>query len=225
MRRLTHKPGSVVKLRNSQTGPEQVHVFAKREIQAINTALASGRPLLLRGEPGVGKSQLALAAARGLGRAFVATTVDANTEAHDLLWRFDAVARLAEAQVQGAILHIEGVLFCTGGEDREAARQAARKSIETNLAVGKFVHPQALWWALNWKNAATQAKVANVSEPAQDRGYNSENGVVALIDEIDKAGGHVPNGLLEALGAGSFKPFGVTDRVLSLPRAPHEVAG
>ena len=56
----------------------------------------------MRGEPGTGKSQLARAAAELMGRAFVACSVDARTEARDLLWSLDAVARLAEAQVLGA---------------------------------------------------------------------------------------------------------------------------
>ena len=115
MQRLEQEAGDIVRLRHGKAVPEQVHVFAKREIQAINTALAAGRPLLLRGEPGVGKSQLAYAAAKGLQRAIVAQTVDANTEAHHLLWHFDAVARLAEAQVQGAILGADG-------SDRGAAK-------------------------------------------------------------------------------------------------------
>jgi MoxR-like ATPase len=40
------------------------HVLDRTSQLAINAALAAGRPLLVRGEPGVGKSQLALAAAR-----------------------------------------------------------------------------------------------------------------------------------------------------------------
>ena len=39
------------------------HVFEPDDVHAVNAALASGRPLLLRGKPGTGKSQLALAAA------------------------------------------------------------------------------------------------------------------------------------------------------------------
>jgi MoxR-like ATPase len=42
--------------------PESHHVFDERSLRAVHTALASGRPLLLRGEPGSGKSQLARAA-------------------------------------------------------------------------------------------------------------------------------------------------------------------
>lgn len=209
MQQLKLSEGSVVELRRGKGLPEQVHVFAKREIQAINTALAAGRPLLLRGEPGVGKTQLAYAAAKGLGRAIVVKTVDANTEAHHLLWHFDAVARLAEAQVQGAL----------AGACNECCK-AVKSSIDEKLAPAKFVYPHVLWWALNWKSAADQARSAGVEEPKQYPGYNSRKGVVALIDEIDKAESHVPNGLLEALGAGSFKPFGLSERIVSDERSP-----
>ena len=198
------EPGATVELRRVKGVPEQVHVFAKREIQAVNTALAAGRPLLLRGEPGVGKSQLAKAAAKVLGRAFVSKTVDANTEAHHLLWRFDAVARLAEAQVQGALLG-----------PCEKTRDDVRQSVMESLALEKFIYPEALWWALNWKSASDQAEKAHVKEPVQSEGYDVKNGVVALIDEIDKADADVPNGLLEALGSGSFRPFGMSEDVSS----------
>ncbi|MEJ2229374.1 MAG: AAA family ATPase, partial [Alphaproteobacteria bacterium] len=209
MQQLTKKPGAVEVIHRGTDVPEQVHVFAKLEIQAVNTALAANRPLLLKGEPGVGKSQLAYAAAKALGRAIVAKTIDANTEAHHLLWHFDAVARLAEAQVQGALLG--GCADC---------REEIKKNIDANLALDKFVYPQALWWALNWENAARQAEKANIDPPVQHKGYAPQKGVVALIDEIDKADSHVPNGLLEALGAGSFKPFGLSERVVSDGRSP-----
>jgi MoxR-like ATPase len=75
------------------------HLFEESHLHAINTALACNRPLLVTGEPGVGKTQLARAAAKALGRAYVRCTVDAKTESRDLLWQFDAVARLADAQL------------------------------------------------------------------------------------------------------------------------------
>ena len=54
-------------------GPaDRVHLMGPDEIHAINAAIAAGRPLLVRGEPGTGKSQLARAAAKQLGRAGVA---------------------------------------------------------------------------------------------------------------------------------------------------------
>lgn len=57
-----------------------VHVFETDAIKAINAALAAFRPLLVRGEPGIGKSQLARAAAKSLGRVFLQHVVDSRTE-------------------------------------------------------------------------------------------------------------------------------------------------
>jgi hypothetical protein len=54
------------------------------------------------GEPGTGKSQLARAAAQTLNRAFISEVVHARTEPQDLLWRFDTVGRLGEAQALAA---------------------------------------------------------------------------------------------------------------------------
>src|SRR5512145_637776 len=82
---------------------EKVHVLEKTAIHAVNAALAARRPLLVRGEPGTGKSQLARAAAVAMNRPFLSHVVDSRTTAEDLLWRFDAVGRLAEAQLAGAL--------------------------------------------------------------------------------------------------------------------------
>lgn len=176
--------------------PEQVHVFDQRSIDALQAAMAARRPLLLRGEPGIGKSQLARAAAKALGRAFVHHTVDARSESQDLLWRFDAVARLAEAQLAGALKDV-GTRFAGVGLHRH---------IRARLAMGRYLQPGPLWWALNWQDAADQAKRAGFAPPAQRDGGDPNRGVVLLIDEIDKAEPEFPNGLLEALGAGEFLP-------------------
>ena len=97
MRFLQVEPGKDIAIPTPGDRPDLRHVFDQDGIDAVNAALAAGRPLLVGGEPGVGKSQLAIAAALALGRAYAHTVVDAHTEARDLLWHHDAVARLAEA--------------------------------------------------------------------------------------------------------------------------------
>lgn len=173
---------------------DQVHVFEPEDVSAIHFALAARRPLLLRGEPGTGKSQFARAAAKALGRAFVSHVVDARTESRDLLWRFDAVERLADAQLEGAL-----------GAKRDAVREA--------LAVTNYVTPGPLWWAFNWTDAMQQANRVGSPAPPQPDDGQAANGVVLLVDEIDKAETDVPNGLLEALGDGAFTPFGAAQPV------------
>lgn len=169
-----------------EEAPTIRHLFEPREVDAVNAALAAGRPLLVRGEPGSGKSQLARAAAKALGRAFVARVIDARTEARDLLWSFDAVRRLADAQV----------LAARGASDAGA--------VEKELEELRYVTPGPLWWAFNWGSAEAPAAGIAVAPSPQMAGAQPENGVVVLLDEIDKADSSVPNGLLDALGQGGF---------------------
>ncbi|RDH84313.1 MAG: AAA family ATPase [endosymbiont of Escarpia spicata] len=173
------------------------HLFESAHINAINTAIACQRPLLITGDPGVGKTQLARAAAKMLDRAFVRYTVDAKTESRDLLWQFDAVARLADAQLAQSLKWNEA-------------------TCEKKLAPQNYLRPGPFWWGFNWKQAESQPRAA---APVQrDRG-DYKNGVVVLIDEVDKAEIDVPNGLLEALGDASFQPdgFSVAVRVSGVP--------
>jgi MoxR-like ATPase len=70
-------------------GPfHRIHQFEERDVWAIWAAKAAGRPLLVRGEPGLGKTQLAQAAAKLLERDLITHTVDARTETRDLLYSF-----------------------------------------------------------------------------------------------------------------------------------------
>lgn len=77
-----------------------VHVWSQPEINALRLAVAAQRPLLLRGEPGCGKSQLARAAASVLcGGAPLVAVVHPRFEASELLYTFDNMARLMDAQL------------------------------------------------------------------------------------------------------------------------------
>jgi MoxR-like ATPase len=190
---------------------DSVHIFDEDSIHAVNAALASGRPLLVRGEPGVGKSQLAQAAAEKLDKTFLQCSIDIQTEARDLLWRFDSVARLAEAQVAGAFAFHAGDLASPSGEH---TLQKRRDAMREDLAISRFLHPGPLWWAFDWESAREQAEKARAPIPEAEE-TDIANGAVLLIDEIDKAETDVPNGLLEALGAGEFTPTGRTKPVLA----------
>jgi len=175
---------------------DRVYLLGTAEIHAINAAIVAGRPLLVRGEPGTGKSQLARAAAKQLKRTFVQQVIDSHTESRDLLWTFDAVRRLADAQLASSLK-----------EDSERVRD--------RLDVENYLHPGPIWWAFNWKNAEEQAKRVRIPSPPQRDGGDWHNGCVFLMDEIDKAESEVPNGLLEALGTREFTPFGRSEPVRS----------
>ncbi len=178
------------------------HVIDKESILAINAALATRRPLLVRGEPGTGKSQLARAAAALLDRTFLSHAVDARTETRDLLWTADAVARLATAQVMSAL------------------RTVDHDEVKRRIDVLEFIHPGPIWWAFDWHDARKQAQRVRASEPVTPEDWNPNQGAVVLIDEIDKADSSVPNGLLDALAHGRFAVHGRSPVAMNAERLP-----
>jgi MoxR-like ATPase len=182
----------------NDVGDTVCHVLDSDMVNAVNAALAINRPLLIWGEPGIGKSQLVKAVAKELSRPFLHFVADARTEARDLLWHFDAVARLAEAQLN---------------------RNPVLQGEADPLAIENFIVPGVMWWALNWDSAQKMAKQCKRKEP-DIAGRKVKNGVVVLIDEIDKADTDVPNGLLEALGSSRFHPQGLDEPVTCCGEKP-----
>jgi MoxR-like ATPase len=200
MKFLSIRPGDVTHLPSYDGLPERAHEFDARSIGAVNAALAAKRPLLIRGEPGIGKTQLAEAVAVELNRAFFGYTVDSRTESRDLLWHFDAIMRLAQAQLYGALRYDQ-------------------RTTERELAVSNFVYPGPLWWAFDTASALAASHGDATPLTLHQNQMRQINGWVLLIDEIDKAESDVPNGLLEALGAGQFTPLGYEQpvRVSGIP--------
>lgn len=157
---------------------------------AIDAALATGRPILLSGDPGTGKSSLAAAVADRLGWRSYRLTVSSRTQAQDFLWTFDAVRRLGDAQ-------------------------AGESHLKPDAA---YLEPGVLWWAFHPTLAerrgmdeaawATNTRLEDSAlakvPPATDPGLRSHPRAVVLIDEIDKADPDVPNNLLEPLGSLQF---------------------
>lgn len=180
-----------------ESWPEAFHRFDHESIWAVRAALASGRPLLLRGEPGIGKSQLARATAAVLNVPFLSHVVDERSERDDLLYSYDAVSRLAEAQISAAL------------------RADNLEGWRAQLAAERFVRPGILWWALSWDTASKRNEeycAGRKAEPPPSApdGWTPESGdspcgPVVLIDEIDKADPSLPNGLLESLGNDGFR--------------------
>lgn len=70
--------------------------------EAVNLAIALGRPLLLQGDPGCGKTMLARAVAYTLGLPLEESYIKSTTRARDLLYNYDAVSRLYESQLNVA---------------------------------------------------------------------------------------------------------------------------
>jgi MoxR-like ATPase len=73
---------------------------ATDELQmAVNAAVALQRPLLIKGEPGTGKTLLAEEVAKALGKPLLAWHIKSTTKAQQGLYEYDAVSRLRDSQL------------------------------------------------------------------------------------------------------------------------------
>jgi MoxR-like ATPase len=164
-----------------------VYVYNEKIELAVNVALATRRPMLLRGPSGSGKSSLARNIARRLGWWYYEQVITSRTQARDLQWNFDTLRRLSDAQ----------------------ARQLKR-------VTNSYIEPGVLWWAFDPVDAkrrghnSAQGAVISAKDPgsAPDKGKpvaSGKGGAVVLLDEIDKADPDVPNNLLVPLGSLQFK--------------------
>jgi MoxR-like ATPase len=124
--------------------PAGVYLFSEEIVLAVNVALATGRPLLVRGTSGCGKTSLARSTAEQLGARYHEAIVTARTQARDLLWTTDLLRRLQDAQI--------GTL-----------------SPDWN----SYINPGPLWWAFDSKSAREQQLRTHYNGPARGDTENS----------------------------------------------------
>jgi MoxR-like ATPase len=86
------------------TGTEN-YVVTEDLMTAVNAAITLGRPLLVKGEPGTGKTQLAEEVARALSRPLYRWHIKSTTKAQHGLYEYDAVSRLRDSQLGDAKVH------------------------------------------------------------------------------------------------------------------------
>ena len=72
---------------------------------AVNAAVTLERPLLVKGEPGTGKTELARQVAAGLGLPIIEWHIKSTTRAQQGLYEYDAVSRLRDSQLGDARVH------------------------------------------------------------------------------------------------------------------------
>jgi DNA polymerase III delta prime subunit len=75
------------------------YVAEKDLTVAVNAAIRLERPLLVKGEPGTGKTELAVQIASALGLELIEWSVKSTTKAQQGLYEYDAVSRLRDSQL------------------------------------------------------------------------------------------------------------------------------
>jgi len=75
------------------------YVATEDLMMAVNAAITLERPLLIKGEPGTGKTLLAIEVARALGRPLFEWHIKSTTKAQHGLYEYDAVSRLRDSQL------------------------------------------------------------------------------------------------------------------------------
>ncbi len=75
------------------------YIADKDLMVAVNAAIALERPLLVKGEPGTGKTELARQVAEALGLDLIEWNVKSTTRAQQGLYEYDAVSRLRDSQL------------------------------------------------------------------------------------------------------------------------------
>lgn len=170
------------------------HVWSQDEADAVLLALAAQRPLLVRGEPGTGKTQLARAVADLLGWALHGVVIHPRFEPQSLLCEFDALRRLADAQ-------------------------AARAGVDLKPDEA-YWKPGPFWLAHDWRGAQAMLRRGVHAHEAAPAEADPPVGHVVLIDEIDKADSDLPNSLLEVLGQRGFRVPGLAGQWIGGPDAP-----
>ncbi|MFB7947162.1 AAA family ATPase [Kitasatospora phosalacinea] len=149
----------------------------ERTVDAVNTALYLRRPLLVSGDPGVGKSTLADAVARELRLGPVLRwSVNSRTTLRDGLYRYDSLGRLEDA---GLARHQPAATAGAGAGTPDPGTHPAASFAD----LGRYVSLGPLGTAL-----------APYALPR-----------VLLIDEIDKGDLDLPNDLLDVFEEGGFE--------------------
>ena len=102
------------------------YVATEDLMMAVNAAVTLERPLLIKGEPGTGKTMLAMEVAKALDRPLLQWHVKSTSKAQQGLYEYDAVSRLRDSQLGDGRVHdianyiLRGPLWDAFDSDRQA---------------------------------------------------------------------------------------------------------
>jgi MoxR-like ATPase len=186
----------------------------------VNVALATGRPLLVLGQTGCGKSSLAFNLARTLQWRYYEFVVTSRSQGRDLLYRFDVVRRLGDAQ-----------FHARSGSQAGHSEQSDHHQgpLDFTESYYPYIEPGPLWWIIDRTSASRRGYPGESRPPflgAADPSVwtpddGRDRGAVLLIDEVDKAEPDFPNNLLVPLGSNQFQVEEVSQTVRLADRGDH----
>jgi MoxR-like ATPase len=90
------------------------YVATEDLMMAVNASITLGRPLLIKGEPGTGKTQLAIEIAAALSRPLYEWHIKSTSKAQQGLYEYDAVSRLRDSQLGDGRVHDIGNYIVRG---------------------------------------------------------------------------------------------------------------
>ncbi len=88
---------------------------------AVNAAIALERPLLVKGEPGTGKTILAHEIAKALDKPLIEWHIKSTTKAQQGLYEYDAVSRLRDSQLGDGRVHDIPTTSCAASSGRPSS--------------------------------------------------------------------------------------------------------
>ena len=171
-------------------------------IAAANAAIALGKPLLLTGEAGIGKSEFAgWIAAQPNACEMHKFVVKSTTDATDLFYQFDTLARFRDAQIASEQLDaVMTIKKQTQPADKPLAQDSVHRYVRYN-ALGRAI--------LHSIGRAAAERHGFISPAMGETVYRSfpeqPTRSVVLIDEIDKAPRDVPNDILDEIEHQQFR--------------------